>query len=156
MGKFRTVLATVSPVFGRLACVVVLIGGLAVPASAPASAQTREEAAAFRDVISAQVSAFKQDAWEQAFSFASPGIRTMFGSIERFRSMVMGGYQAVARPQVFEFEEATMIDGRPTQPVYVVGLDGVAKRALYFMERQPDGAWKIDGVVLQNLSDRTT
>ena len=124
--------------------------------SAPAAAQTAEEAAAFHGVISAQVEAFRADAWETAFSYASPGIRTMFGDADRFRSMVTGAYEAVARPQIFEFEEATMLDGRPTQPVFVVGPDGVARRALYFMEQQPDGSWKIDGVVLEALPDRTT
>lgn len=125
-------------------------------AAAPAAAQTAEEAAAFRGVISAQVEAFRADAWERAFSYASPNIRTMFGDTDRFRFMVMDGYEAVARPQVFEFEEATTVNGRPTQPAFVIGPDGVAKRALYFMERQPDGSWKIDGVVLETLPDRTT
>lgn len=124
--------------------------------SAPARAQSAEEAAAFRAVIAAQVEAFRADAWDQAFSYASPHIRTIFGSAEQFRTMVMDGYQAVARPQVFDFEEATLLDGRPTQPVFVIGPDGVAHRALYFMERQPDGSWKIDGVVLETLPDRTT
>jgi len=141
--------------FGRQfgAMVVVLTLSLA---AAPAPAQTDEEAAAFRGVISAQVDAFRQDAWDRAFSFASPSIRSMFGDVDRFRSMVLGGYEAVARPQVFEFEDATTMQGRPTQPVFVIGPDGVAKRAYYFMERQPDGSWKIDGVVLEALPDRTT
>lgn len=126
------------------------------PISAPASAQTPEEAAAFRSVISAQVDAFRSGAWDRAFSYASPDIQTLFGDSGRFRSMVMGGYEAVARPEIFEFEDATVMNGRPTQPVFVIGPDGVAKRALYFMERQPDGSWKIDGVVLEDLPDRAT
>ncbi|MEQ8396708.1 DUF4864 domain-containing protein [Thalassobaculum sp.] len=126
------------------------------PIAAPASAQTPEEAAAFRTVISAQVDAFRAEAWDRAFSFASPDIRTLFGDSDRFRAMVMGGYEAVARPEVFKFEEATVMNGRPTQPVFVIGPDGIARRALYFMERQPDGSWKIDGVVLEDLPDRTT
>lgn len=122
----------------------------------PVAAQTEAEAAAFRGVISAQVDAFRQDAWDTAFSFASPSIRSMFGSTERFRAMVLGGYEAVARPRVFEFEDATTIGGQPAQPVFVIGPDGVAVRAIYMMERQPDGSWKIDGVFLEKLSDRTT
>ena len=140
-----------------LAFLLLALGLLSAPVlSTPAKAQTAEEAAAFRAVIGAQVEAFRADAWDKAFSYASPGIRTMFGSVDRFRSMVTGGYEAVARPRVFDFEEATILDGRPTQPVFVVGPDGVARRALYFMEQQPDGSWKIDGVVLEALSDRTT
>ena len=122
----------------------------------PASAQQGEDAQAFRSVISAQVEAFRRDAWDQAFSYASPGIRALFGSPDRFRDMVLSGYEAVARPRVFEFEDATTIGGRPTQPVFVVGPDGVARRAFYFMERQEDGGWKIDGVVLESVTDQTS
>lgn len=122
----------------------------------PAAAQSADDAAAFRGVISQQMEAFRADAWDRAFSFASPSIRSIFGDSERFRSMVMNGYEAVARPRVFEFEEPTTVNGRPTQPVFVIGPDEIARRALYFMERQPDGTWKIDGVVLEALSDRTT
>lgn len=124
--------------------------------AAPSRAQTTEDAAAFRGVISSQVEAFRRDAWDTAFAYASPGIRRMFGTSDRFRSMVLGAYEAVARPRVFEFEDATVLDGRPTQPVFVIGPNGVARRAFYFMEQQPDGDWKIDGVVLEILSDRTT
>ena len=154
---FRTMPTAPIPLFPRLlSAIVVLIGLYAAPSAAPAAAQSANDAAAFRGVISAQVKAFRADAWEDAFSFASPKIRRMFGTAESFRSLVMGGYEAVARPEVFEFEDATVIDGKPTQPVFVVGPDGVAKRALYFMEKQPDGSWKIDGVVLETLPDRTT
>ncbi len=124
---------------------------------APATqAQSAEDAGAFRTVISAQVAAFRADTWERAFSFASPSIRAAFGSASRFRSMVLSGYEAVARPRVFEFEEALTVNGQPAQPVFVIGPDGVAKRALYFMERQEDGSWKIDGVILREVDDRTS
>lgn len=122
----------------------------------PVHAQTAEQAAAFEQVIRAQVDAFKRDAWDQAFSYASPGIRQIFGTSERFRAMVLSGYEAVARPQVFEFEDATEINGRLTQPAYVVGPDGLSVRAYYVMEQQPDGSWKIDGVYMEKLAGRTS
>lgn len=136
--------------------IAALVFAIALAVAPKADAQTAEDAAAFRGVISAQVDAFRSDAWDRAFSYASPGIRRMFGDSDRFRSMVLGGYEAVARPQVFEFEDATTLNGRPTQPVFVIGPDGIAKRAFYFMEQQPDGSWRIDGVALENLPDRTT
>lgn len=138
----------------RLAVALMLILGAAcVPWSRPARA---DDGAAFQAVISAQVEAFRRDDWTTAFGFASPGVRAQFGSVDRFRDMVMGGYRAVARPQVFEYEAATVVDGRPTQPVFVVGPDGIAHRALYFMEQQPDGTWRIGGCVLLPVADRTT
>ena len=114
-----------------------------------------DDSAAFQAVISAQLDAFRRDDWPAAFGYASPGIRDQFGDPEQFRHMVMGGYLPVARPRVFEYEPATVVDGRPTQPVFVVGPDGIPHRALYFMERQPDGSWLI-GCMLLPVADRTT
>lgn len=139
--------------FAATLAIVVLLTASTGPWTAPARA---DDGAAFRAVISAQVEAFRRDDWAAAFAFASPGIRARFGSVDGFRSMVMGAYQAVARPRVFEYEAATVVDGRPAQPVFVVGPDGTAHRALYFMEQQPDGTWRIGGCVLLPVADRTT
>ncbi|MEQ9332913.1 DUF4864 domain-containing protein [Thalassobaculum sp.] len=128
---------------------------LALAGSLTAAARA-DDGADFQAVISAQVEAFRRDDWTAAFGFASPGVRAQFGSVERFRQMVLDGYRPVARPRVFEYEPATVVDGRPTQPVFVVGPDGIAHRALYFMERQPDGSWRIGGCVLLPVADRTT
>jgi len=120
------------------------------------AARADDDSTAFQAVISAQLDAFRHDDWPAAFDYASPGIRAQFGDPETFRNMVMGGYLPVARPRVFEYEPAIVVDGRPTQPVFVVGPDGIARRALYFMERQPDGSWLIDGCTLLPVADRTT
>lgn len=123
-------------------------------AAPTAHADTQSDA--FRAVVGAQSEAFRRDDWPAAFGYASPGIQSMFGSVDRFRRMVLEGYEPVARPRVFEFEPPTVIDGRPAQPVFVIGPDGVPRRAIYFMERQPDGTWLIDGCVLVPVADRTT
>jgi hypothetical protein len=39
-------------------------------------------------------------------------------------------------------------DGRTVQMMRFVGPDGVAVIAMYDMERQPDGTWRISGGVL--------
>ena len=63
-------------------------------------------------------------------------------------AMVRSSYRAVYRPQQVRFEAPVVVDGAPMQPVHVVGPDGVPALALYIMQRQPDGAWKINGVQL--------
>ena len=63
-------------------------------------------------------------------------------------AMVRGGYQPVYRPQSVEFLDARVIDGRTGQAVRFVGPDGRAVIALYTMERQPDGSWRIAAVQL--------
>jgi hypothetical protein len=49
-----------------------------------------------------------------------------------------------------------MTEGRLVQRVLLVGPDGVPVTALYFMEQQPDGSWKISGCVLTISEDKST
>ena len=41
------------------------------------------------------------------------------------------------------------------QAVEIHTLDGEGVLALYFMERQPDGSWRINGIVMTALPERT-
>ena len=133
----------------------VLALSLLLAAALPARAETPSaaDAASFQKVIAAQVAAFQADQWEVAFSYAAPRIQAMFGNPERFQRMVLGGYEAVARPRVFKFDDATLIDKRPAHFVLVVGPDGIPRRGVYFMERQSDGSWRIAGVLLKRAPD---
>ena len=127
------------------------------PAPTPGSTTIDQTvAAAFQSVIGAQLDAFRRDDWVLAFSYAAPSIQEVFGDPPGFRSMVLNGYRAVAQPMVFDFQDATVLNGRPAQVVYVVGPDGKAYRAVYFMQQQPDGSWKISGVTLFLLEGTTT
>jgi len=103
---------------------------------------------AIQAVIAAQMEAFKKDDSETAFGFASPTIRTMFGSAANFMNMVMTGYHPVYRPKTVSFGEIVNVRGEPVQKVFVLGENGVDLVAAYVMQRQPDNAWKINGVYL--------
>ena len=136
----------------RRAALALLILLVAV---APGRADTPPEGerGAIRDVIEAQLDAFQRDDAAAAFGYASPAIREMFGTAERFMAMVREGYAPVHRPRRVEFRELVTARGRLTQRVYVVGPDGRPVIANYFMERQPDGSWRIDGCVLEEVPD---
>ena len=123
---------------------------LAVFAPALAAADTlgAGDRQAIRSIIQSQLDAFQRDDGHEAFSYASPGIRQMFQTAEIFMAMVRGGYAAVYRPRAAEFLETLVKDGRTAQMMRFVGPDGVAVIAMYTMERQPDGTWRIGGVVL--------
>ena len=108
-----------------------------------------------RDVIQGQMDAFRRDDGQTAFSFASPDIRRMFQTPEIFMSMVRQGYAPVYRPREVEFREVVERDGKVVQRVYVVGPDGVPVIALYIMERQSNGSWKIGGCTLLKSDDVT-
>ena len=67
-----------------------------------ASAAPAQEAQP-RTVIEAQIAAFLADDFEAAFAFASPAIRSIFGTHERFGAMVQQGYPMVHRPAELRF-----------------------------------------------------
>ncbi len=117
----------------------------ALAAAEPLGAGDRQT---IRSIIQSQLNAFQRDDGHEAFSYASPGIRQSFQNPEIFMAMVRGGYAAVYRPRAVEFLETLVKDGRTVQMMRFVGPDGVAVIAMYAMERQPDGTWRIGGVVL--------
>ena len=104
--------------------------------------------AAIEGVISEQIEDFQRDDGAAAFAFASPDLQTTFGTPERFMGMVRSGYQPVYRPRSFTFGDLVEADGRIVQEVAVIGPDGVPRMALYTMEQQPDGSWRIAGCQL--------
>ncbi len=118
-----------------------------------------QDRAAIQAIILAQIEAFKRDDAARAFSFASPGIRQVFQTPERFIEMVRSGYVQIYRPLKVEFGPASRSLGtlqQIRQVVNLVGLDGKKAVAYYLMERQADGSWKIGGVQLELISDDQT
>jgi Domain of unknown function (DUF4864) len=110
----------------------------------PARAQTEAEKSQFRDIISGQIAAFNKDDGNAAYGFAAPIVKKYFPTMEVFIAMVKQGYPQVYRAQSISFGDVFMDNfGRPTQRVTLVGPDGKRYEALYAMEMQKDGTWKI-------------
>jgi Domain of unknown function (DUF4864) len=146
------------PALSRLALTAALIAALAMPpmlallvlGPAPARAEgaSPADAAAIRKVIEAQLDAFRHDDGARAFSFAAPEIQQLFGSPEAFMAMVRTGYAPVYRPRQVFFQPLLVQGGQWVQPLLITAQDGRVLIALYEMERQPDGVWRIGGVRL--------
>jgi hypothetical protein len=124
-----------------LALVIGLIAGAA-------QAQTPADKAAIQAVIAQQLEAFQHDDAGAAFEKASPMIQGMFGTPGNFLAMVRQGYPPVYRSKQSSFSTLEQDDGRIIQKVELVGPDGHDYLALYAMEQQPDGTWKINGCQL--------
>ena len=58
-----------------------------------------------QEIISAQILAFRQNNAEEAYSFASPFIKSKFRSPSIFMAMVKGSYPMIWNPQKFKFME---------------------------------------------------
>ncbi len=114
------------------------------------------DAAAIRAVIEHQLAAFQRDDAAAAFSDASPGIQAKFGTPDTFMDMVRTGYQPVYRPRETEFRELVAGPEGLVQKVLFVGPDGRPVLAMYSMEREDDGSWRISGCVLLEPTDQTT
>ena len=109
---------------------------------------TTDEENEIKSIVNQQLEAFQNDDFEKAYSFASPTIKKMFSSPEVFRKMVIGGYQAVYRPQSIKIGSVEIIKGVATLKVYLVDPNGEFVTANYLMEKQEDGEWLIGGCIL--------
>jgi hypothetical protein len=110
------------------------------------------DARAVREVIEAQLDAFKKDDAARAFSLATASIRERFGSADNFLEMVRSSYAVVYRPRSVLFETPVLIDGEVVQPVRMTDAEGRGWIALYPMQRQPDGSWRTNGCQLGRLA----
>ena len=103
---------------------------------------------AIQAVIREQLAALKAGDGEKALVHAAPGIRQQFGTPENFLAMVRGGYGALLAARYTEFLEGAVVEGNVIQPLRIIAPDNTVQVALYTMQKQPDGHWKIAGCVL--------
>ncbi len=116
----------------------------------PAQAEPATDAdrMAIQAVITAQIDAFRADDAARAYAHAAPSIQQIFPTPESFMAMVKQGYEPVYRPQSFRFGQL----GKDfSQRVSIIGPDGRPYEALYTMQRQPDGTWRITGCSLLKI-----
>lgn len=128
-----------------------LIIGLIAPLSMSAAVSAQAEDARQPDIIAvidAQLQAFAAGDRTAAFSHAAPNIQSRFGSPDTFMRMVEGGYSILISPASVDYLSLEDTAEGIIQPVRVIGRDGTARIALYQMEAQPDGSWKISGCYL--------
>lgn len=126
--------------FLLIACVGL---GLFAPAHAAADKDT------IKSIIESQLNAFAADDGAKAYSYAAPIVQNVFPTVENFMTMVTKGYPPVYRntKRIYGdvFEDGL---GRPAMRVVLTGEDGKRYEAIYSMEQQPDGNWKIAGCVV--------
>ncbi|PDT85695.1 DUF4864 domain-containing protein [Bradyrhizobium sp. Y36] len=112
------------------------------------TAALADDIAAAQDVIRAQEQAFVRGDANAAYSHAAPSIREIFPAPDVFMSMVQSGYPPVFRHRSFEFGESKVEGGWIAQRVHIIDANGEAWIALYTLEQQADGSYKITGCSL--------
>ena len=126
-----------------------LLALLLLPLLAAGTLAGDAEIKAAQGTIDAQIGAFKRGDNAAAYGYAAPGIRRIFPTLETFMGMVTGAYQPVYKPQSYAFGKAEETGSAIIQQVLIVGPDGKDYEAVYTLERQPDGTYKITGVSLK-------
>lgn len=112
----------------------------------------RAQEAPIRETIRKQLDAFLADDFARAFTFASPNIKSLFGTPENFGAMVRNGYPMVYRPAEVEMGELREIAGNLWQRVRIVDQAGAAWLLDYMMIETPEG-WQINAVQLLPAPD---
>jgi len=110
-----------------------------------APAGLRAQGSEIPDVIRDQISAFQADDFTAAFDHASPTIKRLFGTPERFGQMVQSGYPMVYRPADVQMLDLREMGAARLQRVMIRDAEG----RLHFLDYQmipSDAGWQIDGV----------
>ena len=125
-----------------------------LPLSAPLAADDALQNA--QSVITQQIQAFLSDDADKAYGFASPAIRSRFPDKNRFFDMVRKSYAPVYHPGNYAFGRSKVsADGSVVlQEVLISVSEGKDWTAVYELEKQPDGTFRINGV--QMLENKTS
>ncbi|MBV9740697.1 MAG: DUF4864 domain-containing protein [Hyphomicrobiales bacterium] len=148
-GIHRGVARALSRFSGRaLAAMLILVpaGGFAF---------TDDDRAESRAVIEHQIDAFRRDDAAAAFAFASPELQILFHDPDHFMAMVRNGYGPVYRPRSYNFSGAVETPEGLTDTLLIEDAEGQAWTAIYTLEKQPDGSWKITSCHLVRASVST-
>jgi hypothetical protein len=107
-----------------------------------------DDIAAAKSVIRAQEQAFARDDAAAAYSYAAPAIKQIFPAADIFMAMVENAYAPIYRHKSFEFGETKVEGDWIGQHVHIIDVNGEVWEALYTLEQQGDGSYKITGCSL--------
>jgi hypothetical protein len=132
----------------RMLFAMVIAIGLSLPGVARSDEVSAADREAIQSMITSQIEAFRRDDGSAAYGYAAPTIQGMYPSVEQFMGMVRELYPPVYRPKSVTFGELMNSPGGILQKVFLTGPDGENWVAVYSLERQPDGSWRISGCYL--------
>ncbi len=124
-------------------CLLALLMFASVTTFAPRA--HADAASEIQSVISDQLKAFNEDDTQRAYGHAADIIKKIFPSSQIFMEMVKTGYPPVYRAKSWSFNEPTPLDNGYSQIVRLTDEQGRMWSALYTLERDSAGEWKITG-----------
>lgn len=121
------------------------------------TARAEDPVAEAQAVISGQITALIHDDAEKAYSFASPGIRSLYPNKDQFLAMVRKTYEPVYHVGNYAFGRSKMIGGGEVvlQEVMISAKGGKDWTAIYEVRLMDDGSYKVNGVrMMRNTSSQ--
>lgn len=106
------------------------------------------EADRVRFVVATQLQAFAEDDADRAFETNTPGVQQAIGSAGHFLALVRGNYPMVYRPASIAFMKPERHGESVLQLAAIVDNQGKPWLALFSLEQQADGSWRISGCVV--------
>jgi ABC-type transporter MlaC component len=98
-----------------------------------------------KGVVKSQLTAFRDDDYVTAYTFAAAGIKAHY-PLAAFERMVKTGYPAIAK---FKSAEFGVVRDNGTEALVNVEVEGESGRVVHYqyLLRKEEGVWKISGVV---------
>jgi hypothetical protein len=128
---------------------------LTTPLTMADDSVSAEDIKAARQVIASQISAFKADDYELAYSFAAPNVKQVFTSAKAFKFMVQSGYTQLYQHTSYSFGESTSANDEVYQEIIVTDESGQLWRFVYSLDKQQDQSWKITSVVMHRYEGKS-
>ncbi|MDB5762369.1 MAG: hypothetical protein JWQ21_1364 [Herminiimonas sp.] len=114
------------------------------------------DAQAIHFVIQSQLDAFAEDDAAKAFGFATSSTRILIGSADDFLRLIKNEYPVIYRNRLALFAVPELVDGQALQIVRLTDSDNFVWVAIYSMQQESDGTWKIDGCKLIETASVST
>jgi len=99
---------------------------------------------AIRFVVQSQLDAFAEDDAAKAFALTTSSTRSHLGTPDNFLDLVKKKYPAIYRHRRALFSMPEMVDGQAFQAVRLTDNDNFVWLAIYQMQKEFDGNWKIE------------
>ena len=136
--------------------IVVLLTTMLVLSTAAIAQTNQNQLSASQLVVENQIKAFHQRQHEEAFNYAAPALRIVFRDVENFIRMVKRGYNPIYAAQNWSFGRSRTEGEKNHHEVLISGPNGGEWTALYTLQKQIDGMWKIVGVQLLKSTGKST
>ena len=129
---------------------LILLAGLALPLTgwAAEGGISRDDETAITEVVQSQLKAVAGNDADAVFALATADTRSRMGDSYKFLQLIKQQYAPIYRHQRAIFSAPEVIDGETVQIVRLTDSDNSVWLALYQMQQEADGNWKIAGCTL--------